>query len=72
MEAKDGGAVGTPAEAAVTHAWPMYEAEYLKSRLKEEGATGKYDGSGLKGVERGVYLDKITENYKYEADECLK
>lgn len=64
----------TPREAAVAHAWPKYEAEYLRKRLVEGG--GKY-GDGPNGiasdvVQEMVYFDKISDDYKREADECLK
>ena len=70
MQASEGGALGTPAEAAQTKAWPSYEAEYLQKRLK--GPSGKYHANLADGAARSVYLDKVTENYKTEADECLK
>ena len=74
MQASQGGARGTPAEAAQTKAWPSYEAEYLENRL---GAglyepSGKYAAKLPDDAARAVYLDKVTENYKEEADECLK
>jgi len=74
MQASQGGARGTPAEAAQTKAWPSYEAAYLQNRL---GAglyepSGKYDAKLPDDAARAVYLDKVTENYKEEADECLK
>lgn len=69
-----GGNRGTPEEARVTHAWPKYEAEYLRERLMKGG--GKYDGGDLgkasDDVRQHIYYDKITEDYKREADECLK
>jgi len=71
MSASQGGARGTPSEAARTHAWPSYEAEYLKRRLKTPHDS-KYNGGTLEGNAEAVYLDKVTENYKSEADECLK
>jgi len=69
-----GGTRGSIQEAKVAHAWPKYEAEYLAKRLKEGG--GKY-GSGPSGkapddVADYVYFEKISEDYKSEADECLK
>ena len=75
MQASLGGARGTPAEAARTKAWPSYEAEYLQNRLGAglNEPSGKYDALNLTDdAARSVYLDKVTENYKTEADECLK
>lgn len=65
-----GGSRGTPEEAAVAHAWPKYEADYLKNRLQV--GQGKYDDGDLGEVERHIYLDKISHDYKNEADECLR
>jgi hypothetical protein len=71
MQASQGGARGTPAEAAQTKAWPSYEAAYLQNRL--HGKEDKYDARLMTDdAARAVYLDKVTENYKDEADECLK
>jgi len=64
-----GGTVGTADEAKVTHAWPNYEADYLKHRLQT--GLGKYDTSGLAGEKKMAYLEKVTGHYKEEADECL-
>ena len=74
MQAYQGGARGTPAEAAQTKAWPSYEAEYLKSRLQGVGGkpSGKYNTGDLKDGAEAIYLDKVTEHFKDEADECLK
>lgn len=70
-----GGAKGTPEEAAVKKAWPSYEAEYLAKRL--EKPAGKYIapafGDNANGnAKTAVYFDKISHDYKQEADECLK
>lgn len=71
METGHGGNVGTPKEASVTHAWPSYEAEYLARRLNE--GKGMYGTADLNSqVKQNVYLDKISGNYKKEADDCLK
>lgn len=78
---KTGGALGTPAEARQTNAWPDYESEYLKRRLQPESAKGRfdptyYDREGtrqvLKDEAKYVYLDKVSANYKDEAEACLK
>ena len=73
--AEQGGSRGTYNEAAVAHAWPKYEAEYLANRLAT--AEGKYklpDGLGKanEAAKQQVYFDKVSEDYKAEADECLK
>jgi hypothetical protein len=70
-----GGAKGTPQEAAIAHAWPNYEAQYLHKRLSS--AQGKYNPTDknrntLNEVQSVVYLDKVAEDYKQEADECLR
>ena len=65
-----GGNKGTPEEAKVAHAWPAYEARYLEHRLNT--ARGKYNSLSLEPAQEYVYLDKITEDYKQEADECLR
>ena len=70
-DVKQGGAKGTPAESKVAHAWPTYEAEYLQKRLTE--GRGKYaPGSlALDPAKQNVYLDKVADDYKEEADEAL-
>lgn len=67
----------TAADAAVAHAWPGYEAEYLKRRLLSE--RGKYNpvnkdvpGEIKDVLNNLVYLNKVSEDYKQEADECLE
>ena len=65
-----GGAVGTPAEAKVPGAWMDYEAKYLKQRLETEN--GRFGSNPLQGEAKGVYLDKVSQNYKDEAEACLK
>ena len=70
---EDGGTRGSSQEAAVAHAWPAYEASYLKKRL--QGQVGKYmppSGAANDDVVDHLYLEKISEDYKSEADECLK
>ena len=64
-----GGSRGTAAEAAVAMAWPTYEAEYLNKRLV--GRVGKYNPQLLQDEEKAVYLDKVADDYKEEADEAL-
>ena len=71
-DVKQGGAKGTPAESKVAHAWPSYEAEYLQKRLRE--GRGKYEhtfNDPLDVVKQNVYLDKVADDYKEEADEAL-
>tara|TARA_B100000073_G_scaffold300289_1_gene266655 strand:+ start:4614 stop:5696 length:1083 start_codon:yes stop_codon:yes gene_type:complete len=65
-----GGAIGSASEAAQTKAWPRYEAEYLKRALLSDEY--KFNTRGLDDVQKSIYLDKIVEQYKAEADECLK
>ena len=67
-----GGTKGTPDEAKIPGAWPNYEAQYLGTRLM--GGLGKYNTAGLPpdSAKEQAYLDKVTDNYKEEADECLK
>ena len=65
-----GGAKGTPAESKVAHAWPTYEAEYLHKRLID--GTGKYAQDPRMPTDReSVYLSKIADDYKKEADEAF-
>jgi len=68
--------LGTPEEAKIPGAWPDYEAQYLKHRLmnvRGEGRGGRFNADGLVGeAERNVYLEKVSSNYKDEAEECLK
>ena len=66
---QQGGNSGTKHDGA-THAWPKYEAEYLKDRLANP--SGRYDSQGLNGAAKSVYLEHVTKNYELEADECLK
>ena len=85
---KVGGEVGSRAEAATSRTWPNYEAAYLGTRLAEgtgldeptqtqirdRAYKDKYNaGEAITDdAARAVYFDKITANYKEEADECLK
>lgn len=80
---KVGGDVGTVGEASQVASWPNYDAAYLATRL---GGRTPLDANkdryayGLAGgwpyieddVARGVYLDKLTDDFRVEADECLK
>jgi hypothetical protein len=66
-----GGTRGTPEEARIPEAWPAYEAEYLKKRLTTE-KNAVYDPGKMESSAKQVYLDKISENYKAEAEECLR
>lgn len=69
-----GGQRGTPEEAAEGKAWPKYEMQYLKHRL--DHPAGKYlmsDGQPIqREVKQHILLEKAAEDYKEEADECLK
>ena len=80
----EGGSVGSATEAGVSTTWPSYEAGYLAARLANygDGARAKnaaelgdkYMASDeIRDPERKqAYLDKVTEHYKDEADECLR
>lgn len=65
-----GGNRGTPEEAKVAHAWPAYEAAFLRDRLEFGG--GKYGDGADREVAQHVYYDKVSEDYKAEADENLR
>ena len=65
-----GGSRGTPEEAKINHAWPQYEASFLKDRLVNGG--GKYGTGAKMDVAQHVYFDKVSEDYKSEADENLR
>lgn len=69
MSVEAGGNKGTVNESKTGHAWPRYEAEYLKEVLQSDAH--KYNTDGLSETEKSLYLDKITSNYKAEADERL-
>ena len=51
-----GGGVGSVEEARTAHAWPQYEAEYLKRAL--QSASKNYDASGLPESEKAIYLER--------------
>ena len=61
---------GAVADSKKMQTWPRYEAEYLKRALQSE--YHKYDTTGLDAEQRQVYLDHVTQDFKEEADECLK
>ena len=67
-----GGRRGTVEEAAEAKAWPSYEVEYLQKRL--DYPLGKYSAAGRAepAVKDHILLEKAAEDYKEEADECLK
>lgn len=74
-----GGSVGTVTETSESKSWPTYDAAYLASRLggqraKDAAEMDKYAAAGTMQNEAAqqVYLNKIAEDYKEEADECLK
>ncbi len=74
-----GGNLGSSYESSHFRTWPNYDAAYLAKRLGAgDNAVEAYDDR-FKAAEhisdsaaRAVYLDQVTENYKQEADECLK
>ena len=67
-----GGRRGTVEEAAEAKAWPKYEVEYLQHRL--DNPAGKYlqAGNANQDVKDHILLERAAEDYKEEADECLK
>lgn len=83
-----GGTRGSVQDADTSKAWPSYEAAYLAKRLAHAQGGGvdeanrardaayrdKYEAAKelYSEPERNAYLDRITANYKTEADECLK
>ena len=64
-----GGAIGTYAEAKQTGAWPDYEAMHLAKKLTHQ-AGPLIHGQNLNDTEKAVSLDKVTEDYKEEAERC--
>lgn len=74
-----GGNVGSVAEAATPGTWPEYDAQYLANALRKKerkygeadqqfrDETGKVDETL-----RQVYLDKVSDDYKVEAEQALK
>ena len=65
--------------------WPNYEAAYLAKRLGHAEPTDAYrdrykagdeppvEGVGIEDpVARQVYLERVTNDFRQEADECLK
>ena len=73
-----GGSRGSVNEAYSTQSWPNYNAAYLAKRLGHERPTDAYANryAAADGIDdpaaKAVYLDKVTANYRSEADECLK
>lgn len=70
MSVEHGGTIGSAEEGKVSHAWPQYEANYLKQRILR--ADEKWDTDGLTPSEKVVYLQEVAKHHKDEADECLK
>jgi len=74
------GSVGGTAESREKGTWPNYEAAYLAKRLGAHDTNAKYvyddryKGHAYIGDDaaKAVYLDKVTEGYKDEAEACLK
>ena len=72
MPTELGGSRGSVEESKIAHAWPKYEAEYLKRRLGGDCDDMRYCVEDLTdNAAKTAYLSKVTENYKQEADECL-
>jgi hypothetical protein len=77
-----GGTRGSVSDASVSRAWPNYQAAYLGSRMatgankravRDAAYKDKYTAAQfLEEPARAAYLDKVSGNYKQEADECLK
>ena len=57
-------------DAAEKSTWPDYEAQWLKHRLRT--GQDKYNVTGLTDELKTSYLDKISADYKEEADTALK
>lgn len=70
MDVYNGGSRGSVKESKVAAAWPEYEADYLKTRLRV--GQGKWDASNLNDAQQAVYLQEVAKNHQDEADECLK
>ena len=74
-----GGPVGTFAEARETKSWPNYDSAYLAKTLgarnPQSAENDRFDMTSIDipdGEAKNVYLQHAVENYKAEADECLK
>lgn len=70
MDVYQGGSRGSVEESKVTAAWPEYEADYLKRRLRT--GLGKWDATNLNDAQQAVYLQEVAKHHETEADECLK
>jgi hypothetical protein len=71
MDVRQGGSRGSVEESKVPAAWPEYEADYLKRRLRT--GVEKWDSTGLQTLaQKTVYLQEVAKNHKAEAEECLK
>jgi hypothetical protein len=62
--------LGTPAESAVKAAWPDYNAEYLKDKLRQNER--RFNSDGLTNQEKQVYLQEAVKGYEGDAEACLK
>lgn len=73
---KVGGGAGTVQEAASTTTWPNYEATYLAKRLNLDHKAAERNRYSVQTADDSIkqlaYYNKITDNYKEDADECLK
>jgi len=71
-----GGGAGTVQEAASTTTWPNYEATYLAKRLNLDHKAAERNRYSVdtesEAIKQLAYYNKITDNYKEDADECLK
>ena len=57
-------------EAVNNRTWPDYEAEYLKKSLQY--GYGKYGDAPNDAEGRLVYLNKVSEDFRKDADASLK
>ena len=62
--------VGGADESKKPGAWPAYQAEYLRTRLRD--GTGQYNAGSLVDEEKEVFLHNAAKNFEAEADEALK
>ena len=72
--------VGSAEEAGEYSAYPEYEVNYLRQKLAADSQLGSIVDNAATptahwaggDVGKQTFLDKVTANYKSEADQCLK
>lgn len=72
--------VGSAEEASEYTAYPEYEVNYLRQKLAADSKLGRMVSAAATptahwaagDVGKQTFLDKVTANYKSEADQCLK